>query len=195
MYVKAIKREPYLLWLVAGLALVGVYFFFLASGSVQDLMSPALALAASLVILLRSFRFEGALRLAWILIGVGFLQSAIGDGLWTLYEVVWEIEPFPSYADLFYLAFYPLIAAGLVTLVRWHRAGGRDSLVDASIVGIGGGDVTWVFGVAPGVALTKLDGTAKGGVALAVREQLGVPVKLVGTGEGLEDLEPFEARA
>jgi len=149
VYVKAIKREPYLLWLVAGLALVGVYFFFLASGSVQDLMSPTLALAASLVILLRSFRFEGALRLAWILIGAGFLQSAIGDGLWTLYEVVWEIEPFPSYADLFYLAFYPLIAAGLVTLVRWHRAGDRDSLVDASIVAIGAGVLTWVFVMSP----------------------------------------------
>jgi fused signal recognition particle receptor len=46
-----------------------------------------------------------------------------------------------------------------------------------------------------GVALTKLDGTAKGGVVLAVRELLGVPVKLVGTGEGLDDLQPFEARA
>jgi fused signal recognition particle receptor len=46
-----------------------------------------------------------------------------------------------------------------------------------------------------GVALTKLDGTAKGGVVLAVREQLGVPVKLMGTGEALEDLEPFEPRA
>lgn len=46
-----------------------------------------------------------------------------------------------------------------------------------------------------GVALTKLDGTAKGGVVLAVREQLGVPVKLVGMGETLEDLEPFEPNA
>ncbi len=46
-----------------------------------------------------------------------------------------------------------------------------------------------------GVALTKLDGTAKGGVVLAVRGQLGVPVKLVGTGEGLADLEPFDARS
>jgi fused signal recognition particle receptor len=46
-----------------------------------------------------------------------------------------------------------------------------------------------------GVALTKLDGTAKGGVVLAVREELGVPVKLVGVGEGLEDLEPFDPRA
>jgi fused signal recognition particle receptor len=46
-----------------------------------------------------------------------------------------------------------------------------------------------------GVALTKLDGTAKGGVVLAVREQLGVPVKLIGVGEGIGDLETFEATA
>jgi fused signal recognition particle receptor len=45
------------------------------------------------------------------------------------------------------------------------------------------------------VALTKLDGTAKGGIVLAVREELGVPVKLIGVGEGLGDLEPFRARA
>jgi fused signal recognition particle receptor len=46
-----------------------------------------------------------------------------------------------------------------------------------------------------GVALTKFDGTAKGGVLLGVRERLGVPVKLVGVGERLEDLEPFDPRA
>ena len=42
-----------------------------------------------------------------------------------------------------------------------------------------------------GIVLTKLDGAAKGGVVLAIREELGVPVKLVGTGEGIDDLEPF----
>jgi fused signal recognition particle receptor len=46
-----------------------------------------------------------------------------------------------------------------------------------------------------GVALTKMDGSAKGGIVLAVREELGVPVRLVGTGEALGDLEPFRARA
>jgi fused signal recognition particle receptor len=46
-----------------------------------------------------------------------------------------------------------------------------------------------------GVALTKLDGTAKGGVVLAVREQLGVPVKMIGIGEGIGDLQMFEATA
>ena len=45
-----------------------------------------------------------------------------------------------------------------------------------------------------GVALTKLDGSAKGGVALAIAHELGLPVKLVGVGEGIDDLRPFDAR-
>lgn len=46
-----------------------------------------------------------------------------------------------------------------------------------------------------GVVLTKLDGTAKGGVLLTVRDELGIPVKLIGTGEKLEDLEDFDPQA
>ena len=45
-----------------------------------------------------------------------------------------------------------------------------------------------------GVALTKLDGTAKGGIAIAIEDTLGIPIKLVGVGEGIEDLEPFEPK-
>jgi fused signal recognition particle receptor len=44
-----------------------------------------------------------------------------------------------------------------------------------------------------GVVLTKLDGSAKGGVAIAIAAELGLPVKLVGIGEGLDDLRPFDA--
>ena len=53
-----------------------------------------------------------------------------------------------------------------------------------------------VFGeVVPvtGVVLSKLDGTAKGGIIVAIQETLGVPVKLVGLGEGPDDLAPFDA--
>jgi len=45
-----------------------------------------------------------------------------------------------------------------------------------------------------GIVLTKLDGTAKGGIVLAIAHELGIPVKLVGVGEGIEDLRPFDAR-
>jgi fused signal recognition particle receptor len=43
-----------------------------------------------------------------------------------------------------------------------------------------------------GVVLTKLDGSAKGGIVIAIREELGIPIKLIGVGERLEDLRPFD---
>ena len=43
-----------------------------------------------------------------------------------------------------------------------------------------------------GIVLTKLDGTAKGGIVVAIQKALGVPVKLIGLGEGADDLAPFE---
>lgn len=45
-----------------------------------------------------------------------------------------------------------------------------------------------------GIVLTKLDGTAKGGIALAIADEIGVPIKLISVGEKAEDLHPFEAR-
>lgn len=54
-----------------------------------------------------------------------------------------------------------------------------------------------IFGEAVGVtgiALTKLDGTAKGGIIIAVRKELGLPVKLIGIGEGVDDLRDFDAQ-
>ena len=46
-----------------------------------------------------------------------------------------------------------------------------------------------------GIILTKLDGTAKGGVAIAIRRELNVPVWYIGVGEGIDDLQAFEAKA
>jgi len=61
---------------------------------------------------------------------------------------------------------------------------GQNSLVQARVFG----EVVDVSGI----VLTKLDGTAKGGIVIAVQRELGVPVKLVGLGEGPDDLAPFE---
>lgn len=43
-----------------------------------------------------------------------------------------------------------------------------------------------------GLVLTKLDGTAKGGIILAIKRELGIPVKFIGVGEGIDDLRPFD---
>jgi len=44
-----------------------------------------------------------------------------------------------------------------------------------------------------GTVLTKLDGTAKGGIVIAIQRQLGIPIKLIGVGEAIDDLQPFRA--
>ena len=86
--------------------------------------------------------------------------------------------------------------------VRRVIAGRRDGaphevllVVDAT-TGQNGLQQARLFGEAvgvTGVALTKLDGSAKGGIAVAIAYELGLPVKLVGVGEGLDDLRPFDA--
>ena len=45
-----------------------------------------------------------------------------------------------------------------------------------------------------GIILTKLDGTAKGGIVVAIAQELQVPVKFVGLGEGINDMQPFDAK-
>ena len=44
-----------------------------------------------------------------------------------------------------------------------------------------------------GIILTKLDGTAKGGIAVAIQSELGIPVKYIGVGESIDDLQKFDA--
>lgn len=71
------------------------------------------------------------------------------------------------------------------TLLVVDATTGQNGLQQAKLFGEAAG-VT-------GVALTKLDGSARGGVAIAIAVELGLPVKLVGVGEGVDDLRPFDA--
>ena len=71
------------------------------------------------------------------------------------------------------------------TLLTLDATTGQNGLVQAS-------QFAEAAGVS-GVVMTKLDGTARGGIALAIAGELGLPVKLIGVGESLEDLRPFDA--
>lgn len=71
------------------------------------------------------------------------------------------------------------------TLLTIDATTGQNGLLQASLFG----EVV----DASGVILTKLDGTAKGGIVLAIGQELELPVKLVGVGEAIEDLQPFDA--
>ena len=73
------------------------------------------------------------------------------------------------------------------TLLVLDATTGQNGLIQAKQFGESAG-IT-------GIVLTKLDGTAKGGVVLAIAKEMGVPVKFVGLGEGIDDLQPFDAVA
>ena len=73
------------------------------------------------------------------------------------------------------------------TLLVLDATTGQNGLIQAKQFGEAAG-IT-------GIILTKLDGTAKGGIVIAIAKELGVPVKFVGVGEGVNDLQPFDARA
>ncbi|MDQ3879136.1 MAG: signal recognition particle-docking protein FtsY [Actinomycetota bacterium] len=75
------------------------------------------------------------------------------------------------------------VAEALITI---DATGGQNALVQAR-------EFAQAAGVT-GVVLTKLDGTAKGGIAIAIEQSLGIPIKLVGLGEGIDDLEPFDPK-
>ncbi len=72
------------------------------------------------------------------------------------------------------------------TLLTIDATTGQNGLRQAQLFAAGGSG-------SPGVVLTKLDGTASGGIALAIARELEIPVKLIGVGESLEDLRPFDA--
>lgn len=72
------------------------------------------------------------------------------------------------------------------TLLVLDASTGQNALIQAREFGKAA-DIT-------GLVLTKLDGTAKGGIILAIRRMLGIPVKYIGVGEGIDDLQPFDPK-
>lgn len=89
----------------------------------------------------------------------------------------------------------------MAELEKVHRVASRDAVVDEVLLVLdatagqnGLAQVREFSDAVPvsGLVLTKLDGTARGGIVIAVEKKLGVPVKLVGLGEGMDDLEPFD---
>gem|GEM_PF-6312533 len=103
----------------------------------------------SIALFTRWVRRDG-LDVAWILIGGGFASFAVGDLVWALNEHVFDIDPFPSLADVAYLLGYPLLAAGLAALTRRTSDGrARSALIDAGIVLVPAVVAAWLHLVEP----------------------------------------------
>lgn len=125
-----------------GLALA--IYFALPSGLIQDVLYVLIGVSSVVTILIGVRLHRPAHSLPWLLMAVGQLLWASADGLYSWYEDVRRVAPFPSPADGLYLLAYPLLAAGLAGLVRLRRQG-RDvaGLIDCTIVTVGFGFLSW----------------------------------------------------
>jgi diguanylate cyclase (GGDEF)-like protein len=130
---RASRRADWVAWarltVIAAVAIVG---YVTLSGVPAEIWFQAVAWL-SVATFAFGIRRNDAFGLPWLLVGGGFALFVVGDLLFTLNEYVFEIETFPSSADIAYLAGYPLLAIGLAALVR--RGGkGHSALIDAGIL-------------------------------------------------------------
>ncbi|MBX9244246.1 GGDEF domain-containing protein [Actinotalea ferrariae] len=136
-------------FLAAG-ALVVVVQWFLPYGLLGDSIIVAAGAAGVVAMVVGVRRYRPARPLPWYLMAAGVAFWATGDGLWTVFDHVLGIDPFPSGADVAYLVAYPLFGVGLHLLARGKgRATDRSALLDALIVAVSVGLVLWVVFIAP----------------------------------------------
>jgi diguanylate cyclase (GGDEF)-like protein/PAS domain S-box-containing protein len=145
------QRVTLPLWAVYPAVVVVLGALYLAgplnTGPVFNLLGASSA--AAIAVGTRRHRPRG--RLAWDLIALGQVLFVAGDVLAYNYERLFGRElPFPSIADPFYLALYPCLIGGLLGLLRHrHKRPDRASLIDALVVAIGLGTVSWIYLMAP----------------------------------------------
>jgi signal transduction histidine kinase len=143
------------IYLAVGAVVALAYYLVPATGLVPRWAAKiglynGLGLSAVAAILVGVRRHRPERPLTWYLFAVGLLSYVTADIIFYTYQDILHIEVFPSVADVFYLAAYPFLMAGLLLLIRSRSPGAdRASLLDALIVTVGVGMVSWVFLVGP----------------------------------------------
>lgn len=143
--VKAIWRR----YLLVGLALSALCVA-LPLGVGRDIVNSLIGFSGAAAILVGIRRNRPTHSTAWYLFAAGIATWAMADGLYGWYEHVALIAPFPSLADVFYLAAYPLFATGLIVLGRARSTKlGYTGLDESLILTVGVGLLAWVFLITP----------------------------------------------
>jgi diguanylate cyclase (GGDEF)-like protein len=137
------------MWLAAGTALTAAFFLLPAEGLASNLLYNVIGALSSVMILIGVRLHDSERRAMWYWFAAGQITWVLGDLTWEYYVFVLHEEPYPSFADAFYLAAYPMLMIGLFQLVRGRAGRDLAGLVDAAIVGTGLGLVFWVFVMHP----------------------------------------------
>ncbi len=145
--------------LALGVVVVAGYFLLPQGSLAQNLVYNAVGILFGLCILAGVRLHRPARPALWYWIAAGQFVSVAGDVVWEIYEYGLHQEPFPSPADVFYLATYPLLAVGLLLLMRDRRGRDLAGLIDAMIVATGLGLVFWVFVLHPVAVAAGESGT------------------------------------
>ena len=153
-------------YLLVGLVVSAAYMA-LPRGVAGDIVYCLIGASAAGAIVVGVRMHRPAHPAAWYLFAAGCLSWTLGDGLYGWYEDVALIAPFPSLADVPYLAAYPLLATGLLVLVQSRGTGrGTAALLDTTILTVGLGLPYWIFLIGPAWSaeaeplLTRLVGSA-----------------------------------
>jgi diguanylate cyclase (GGDEF)-like protein len=149
-HVRARRDRAWLVFLAGGLAWALAYLAVPRHTLISGILDDAGGFVCAVAVLVGVRRHRPARPAPWILVAAAQACSGAGDTLFTVFEDVLHTEPFPSLADAFYLAAYPLLTAALFLLVR-RRSTGPDvaGLLDAGIVAAGLGLLSWTFLMRP----------------------------------------------
>lgn len=165
-----VRRLGWQAYVGLGAALCAAYF--LAPPTAAKLVIWPLIGGSSVAAIVAGTRWHRPARpLAWYLVAAGQLSFITGDWLYVVrVRVLQTGQVFPSIVDLFYLAFYPLLVAGLLLIRR--RSPGQDlaGLIDAAIITIGLGLLSWVFLIGPYISMA---GYSPGQRLVAIAYPLG----------------------
>jgi diguanylate cyclase (GGDEF)-like protein len=130
-------------------AAVVVVHALLPAGGGRDLLYVAAGAGAAVVTARAARALSGGPRRAWVLLALGLSTWVAGDAAWTFFERVLGIDPFPSVADVAYVASYPLLAAGLVRAFPAPPGRRPVWLLDAVMVASGGLLMLWLLVLGP----------------------------------------------
>lgn len=95
----------------------------------------------------------------WLLLAIGQFMFFLGDLTWSIFELVMGLEPYPSIADLFYLAYYPLFAIGIFMLPKnpFSQLRQFKTIIDISLIILSSGLIFWIFLISPNLASNPSD--------------------------------------